>query len=57
MIQRKQILIKWVYQEMYIIIVQEIMTRKLFNRHGKKGKTLEGITEKYVGDSNTATAY
>ena len=23
----------------------------------KKGKTLEGITEKYVGDSNTATAY
>ena len=33
------------------------MTRKLFNRHGKKGKTLEGITEKYVGDSNTATAY
>ena len=42
---------------MYIIIVQEIMTRKLFNRHGKKGKTLEGITEKYVGDSNTATAY
>ena len=23
----------------------------------KEGKTLEGITEKYVGDSNTATAY